>query len=71
MNIKDLARKLIIHAPPDLLDDIYARIRQRKDADDHRIAWEHIVGRARKIGIFIPDEVHAFLQFVRGRSSSA
>lgn len=70
MNTKALARKLSIQAPPDLLDDIYGRIRQREDAGEDRMGWEHIAGRARKIGIFSPDEVHAFLQFVCGRSSS-
>lgn len=70
MNAKDLVRRLIVHAPPDLLDDIYGRIRQGKGADDQRVAWEHIVGRARTIGIFSPEEVHIFLQFVRARSSS-
>jgi len=70
MNTKDLAQKLIVHAPPDLLDDIYGRIRRRKDAGEDRVAWEHIVGRARAIGIFSLDEVHAFLQFVCGRYPS-
>lgn len=69
MNAKDLIRRLIVHAPPDLLEDIYGRIREATGTGGDRVGWEQIVGRARAIGIFSSEEVHAFLRFVHGPSS--
>lgn len=62
-----LIRKLIVRATPDLLADIYARIRQGVDLDDGRVAWKEIAGKAQTLGILDAEEAHTFLHFVGGR----
>lgn len=64
MKGKDLARKLIVQAPPDLLVDIYGKTRWLKEAGDRKRGWRLIVDRARVLGIFTAQESESFLQFV-------
>lgn len=64
MKGKELARKLIVQAPPDLLVDIYGKTRWFKEASDHERGWRLIVDQARMLGIFTAHEGERFLQFV-------
>ena len=64
MKGKDLARKLIVQAPPDLLVDIYGKARWFKKVSDQEKGWRLIVDRARMLGIFTAQEGESFLQFV-------
>lgn len=66
-----LVRKLIVRATPDLLADIYARIRQGVDLDDGRVAWKEIAGKAQTLGILDAEEAHTLLHYVGGRSSES
>ena len=68
MKHTNLVRKLIVRVPPDLLADIYARIRQGGDPDHGRAAWKEIAGKAQTLGILDAAEAHTFLHFVGGRS---
>lgn len=67
MKHTNLVRKLIVRAPPDLLADIYARIREGVDLHDGRVAWKEIAGKAQTLGILDATEAHTFLHFVGDR----
>lgn len=71
MTGKELVGKLIFRAPPDLLADIYERIRRGNEFDDHGAGSKRIVGRAQTLEIFTTEEVHTFLHFVSDRFPEA
>lgn len=62
MKGRDLARKLIVQAPPDLLVDIYGKTRLGKETSER--GWRLIVDRARMLRIFTAEEGNSFLEFV-------
>lgn len=64
MKGKDLARKLIVQAPPDLLVDIYGKTRWVMEGGDRERVRRLIVDRARVLGIFSAEEGESFLKFV-------
>jgi hypothetical protein len=66
MREEDLIGKLIVGAPPDLLDAIYARCLGREGP-----SWPEIIRAVQDLGIFTEVEALAFLQLIADPSQNA
>jgi len=62
---EDLIRKLVVNAPHDLLEAIYARGLQREGP-----SWPEIVRRAQELGIFTAEEATLCLQLTTNREGT-
>ena len=71
MNNRELSRKLVLRAPPDLLAAVYARVRGREQKGVEVPSWPEIVRAAQRLGIFTAAEARAFLEVVNDRLGDA
>lgn len=62
---EDLIRKLVVNAPHDLLEAIYARGLQREGP-----SWPEIVRRAQELGIFTAEEATLCLKLTANREAA-
>ena len=67
MKDHDLVRRLILRAPPDLVDAVYEQVRRHKEVSGKVPCWPRIARAAQGLGIFTTDEARAFLKMLLGR----